>query len=194
MSLMGISPWFCTSTVQGTSNELDSEWTCMVLFEIGRPQILVPGEFIAPMGKPMWPSWENDHNIAHLQYKMVLMNLIWGESAPVVMSYIIHNVRPAYRNQPRALCSPPFSLDRAGTITAASTRDRWVKGTGAHFTQKLTTAITEQQFLHMPLQFMSCHVQNFVMVTELQQRWELNKFAITFELQRKNLSWTEYLP
>ena len=40
----------------------------------------IPGALITPMGMPMGARWANDHDVAHLQTKTVLMNLIWSES------------------------------------------------------------------------------------------------------------------
>ena len=38
---------------------------------------IIPGAFITPMGTLMWAQWANDHDVAHLQVKMVPMNFIW---------------------------------------------------------------------------------------------------------------------
>ena len=38
------------------------------------------------------------------------MNLIWAKCIQWLLSYRIHNVRPACINEQRAFCSPPFFL------------------------------------------------------------------------------------
>ena len=45
-----------------------------------------------PVGKPMWPWWENDHDVAHLQIKTVPMTLIWNESTQRLLSSSICKV------------------------------------------------------------------------------------------------------
>ena len=41
---------------------------------------------IVHVATPMWPWWANDHDVAHLQIKMVPMNLIWRESTQWLLS------------------------------------------------------------------------------------------------------------
>ena len=52
----------------------------------------VPRALIMPAGMPMWPQWANDHDVSHLQAKMIPMNLIWSEFAQWLLSYSICKV------------------------------------------------------------------------------------------------------
>ena len=45
-----------------------------------------------PMGKPIMSPWANDHDVAHLQAKTVLMYLIWSESAQWLLNSGIHKI------------------------------------------------------------------------------------------------------
>ena len=44
------------------------------------------------MGMSLWPRWANNHGVANLQAKTILMNLIKSESAQWLLSYSIHNI------------------------------------------------------------------------------------------------------
>ena len=71
-------PWHCTSTGQDSSNELD--------FGVNPPGDCWALVF-AIFQKPMWAQWANDQDVAHVQAKMVPMNLIKSESAQWLLNY-----------------------------------------------------------------------------------------------------------
>ena len=52
----------------------------------------VPRALIMLVSMAMWPWWTNDHEVAHLQAKMISMNLIWSESVKWLLSYSICKV------------------------------------------------------------------------------------------------------
>ena len=49
----------------------------------------IPGTLITPMGMPIMATWANNYDVAHLQAKAVLKNLIWCESGQWLLSYSI---------------------------------------------------------------------------------------------------------
>ena len=56
-----------------------------------------------------------------------------------------------------------------------------------HLAVILLLAIRSQQiFAHATTAQLSCHVQNFVAITVLEFRWQLNEISIEFELRWKN--------
>ena len=67
---MDKSPWHCTCTGQDAA-----QW---VLMSSSIHKIL---RALMHIGMPIRPWWANNHDVAHLQAKTVLMNLIWSESA-----------------------------------------------------------------------------------------------------------------
>ena len=89
-----LCPWACPCCPDGQmtmklhihrqngSNALNLELIRLVFAELRQ----VPRELIMPMGMPMWPQWANDQTVVHLHAKMVPMNLIWRESAQVLLS------------------------------------------------------------------------------------------------------------
>ena len=50
-------------------------------------------------------------------------------------------------------------------------------------------SISLQTFGHAMTAQLSCHVQNFIVITSLQLGWGQNEFSIEFELWWKNISW-----
>ena len=52
----------------------------------------IPRAFIMPIGMPIMPPWANAYDVAHLQPKIVPINLIWSESAQGLLSYGICKV------------------------------------------------------------------------------------------------------
>ena len=92
-------------------------------------------------------------------------------------------------------------LDRYPTIMFDSLQLTW--RSGALFTNDFLPAIqirwklrlavipllairSQQIFAHATTAQLSCHVQNFVVITVLESRWEWNEISIEFELRWKN--------
>ena len=96
----------------------------------------------------------------------------------------------------RVLCQDMWCL-----VTTVS-----LNGPGAHFTNDFLPAIqirwklrvavipllasrSHQIFAHATTAQLSCHVQNFVVITVLESRWKWNEISIEFELWWKNREW-----
>ena len=109
--LMGKCPWRCMYMY----SPRQFQWTWSGVNRPSGCRVLASARFQEPLSRPwarpLYPSWANDHDVAHLHAKTVPKNLIWSASAKWLLSSSVRKIPGALIPPMGTPIMPPWAND-----------------------------------------------------------------------------------